>query len=172
MRSFFGCILCCFLNLLQKRKRVPCNIVIGSLQKLLFIRESLHLIASQDFIFNNKAPGGFITGRGRKVLQTFPLRNNTEITSTSRPGYPAGSMLHLLVHILTYLYGFVKVFITQEEEKSRFVAWSLRRLLNNQRSATASGRPRGLLLYLDAYPFQKITAQFSPVFDRRLFRAM
>jgi hypothetical protein len=30
----------------------------------------------------------------------------------------------------------------------------------------------GLLLYLEAYPFQKATAQFSPVFDGRLIRAM
>lgn len=29
---------------------------------------------------------------------------------------------------------------------------------------------RGPLLYLDTYPFQKATAQFSTVFDGRLFR--
>jgi len=39
--------------------------------------------------------------------------------------------------------------------------------------ASDVGRPAAfLLLYLDAWPFQKATAQFGPVFDGRLVRAM
>jgi 5-methylthioadenosine/S-adenosylhomocysteine deaminase len=47
-----------------------------------------------------------------------------------------------------------------------------KRSVSPAREGWAARRLGGLLLYLDAYPSQKATAQFSPVFDGRLIRAM